>query len=325
MFFNFFKKYTSLLLLTLILFPTSSLAASKYLIAGGDNIGIEIKTPGVIVVGTYDHHSRKSDLKAGDIITKVDDKKISSIKEMVNIINESKNQELEIEYERNNKTQKTILSIYNDNGVFKTGLYVKDSVTGIGTLTYIDPENKTFGALGHEIVEKNTGEILEVKEGTIFNSDVVNVEKSEIGVPGSKTAQFYTDQVRGEITENTVKGIFGNYTGSIDSSKLYKVADINDIELGKATIRTVLENNTIGEYEINILKINADKDSNKNILFEITDEELLNKTGGVVQGMSGSTIIQGEYIIGAVNFVLVDNPIRGYGIFIKNMLEEAEK
>lgn len=328
MFFKKFKKYTSLFLLTYFIIPFNALAYSKYLVAGGDNIGIEIKTTGVIIVGTYDINSKslaqEAGLKTGDIITSVNNTTISTIDEMVKIINDTKGKDLNIKYQRSGKDYSTTLDVINDSGIYKTGLYVKDSITGIGTLSYIDPETKSFGALGHEIVEKNTGELLEVKEGTIFDSNVINVERSEVGTPGSKTAEFFSDKVEGNILENTSSGIFGKYTGDINTSKLYEVADESTIKLGKAYIRTVLDGNEIKEYEINILKINKDKNTNKNILFEITDQELLNKTGGVVQGMSGSTIIQGNYIIGAVNFVLVDEPTKGYGIFIKNMLEESE-
>ena len=171
-------------------------------------------------------------------------------------------------------------------------------------------------------METNTGIMLDIKTGNIFNSEVINIERSENGNPGSKVANLKASDIQGNIFENTNKGIFGNYTNSLPNKQKYKVANIKDIELGEAKILTVLQGNEIKEYNINIIKVN--KSDTKNILFEITDQELLNKTGGIIQGMSGSPIIQGEYIIGAVTHVVVDNPTRGYGIFITNMLEEAE-
>ena len=244
-------------------------------------------------------------LEVGDIITKVNNEKVNNIDELVSKINELKPTTIEITYTRENKENKATLKITKEEDIFKTGLYVKDSITGIGTLSFIDPETKIFGALGHEIIEQTTGKMLEVKDGKIFDSSVTNIERSENGNPGSKNADFNFDEVNGK--------------------KKYKVAKFEDIKLGKAKIMTVLEGNNIKEYDINIIELNNKKEQKtKNILFEVTDQELLNKSGGIVQGMSGSTIIQGEYIIGAVTHVVVDNPKKGYGILIVNMLEEAE-
>ena len=165
--------------------------------------------------------------------------------------------------------------------------------------------------------------LLEVKNGTIFSSSVTRIDRSSNGNPGSKNALFYSEDIKGTIFKNSHSGIFGTYTGTLPSKKEYLVAEPADIQLGEAKMLTVIEGETIEEYDIEILKLNKN-DTNKNILFEITDSQLLEHTGGVVQGMSGSTIIQGDYIIGAVNYVVVDNPNRGYGIFITNMLKEME-
>lgn len=327
----FFKKLkrTSLLLLTLFIIPTSVFAYSDYLIPGGENIGIQIETSGVIVVGMYDVNGKNpaidAGIKAGDIIVKVDNEYVSSIDDMISKISASKDNQVALSYKRDNKLKSTVLEIFKDqNEVYKTGLYVKDSITGIGTLSFIDPETKIFGALGHEIVEKNTGVLLKIKNGKIFETNVTSIDRSSSGAPGAKNAEFYLDSDKGTIKENTESGIFGTYTDEIPNKKLYKVAQVDDIKIGKAKILTVIEGNQVEEYEINILKLNSSTQKTKNILFEITDKRLLDKTGGVVQGMSGSSIIQGDYIIGAVTHVVVDNPTRGYGIFITNMLEEAE-
>lgn len=328
----FFKKLkrTSVLLLSLFIIPTSVLGYSDYLIPGGENIGIQIETSGIIVVGMYDVNGKKTaidaGLKIGDIITKVDNKKVNSIDEMISEISNSNDNKIAISYKRDGEIKSTVLDIYKDeNDIYKTGLYVKDTITGIGTLSFIDPETKLFGALGHEIVEKNTGVLLEIKNGKIFETNVTSIDRSSNGSPGAKNAEFYLDSDKGIIKENTESGIFGTYTEMLPNKKMYKVAQIDDIKTGNAKILTVTEGNVVREYDINILKLNNSKmQKNKNILFEITDKELLEKTGGVVQGMSGSSIIQDNYIVGAVTHVVVDNPIRGYGIFITNMLEEAE-
>ena len=171
--------------------------------------------------------------------------------------------------------------------------------------------------------EKSTGQMLEIKDGKIFESTVTDIVPSENGTPGEKNAKYNYNQVYGSVSENTEKGIFGTYSSSLPDKKQYKVAVPSSIKLGKATIRTVISGNTAEEFEINILKVN-ENDKTKNILFEITDDRLLQATGGIVAGMSGSPILQGDNMIGCITHVVIDDPKRGYGIFITNMLEEAE-
>jgi len=320
-------KKTFIIFLTSFIMPISILAYSDYIIAGGENVGIEINSKGVMVVGLYEidgkYKASEAGLKPGDLIISINDQPIENIEQMTKLIKEGTTT-IKIGFMRNNKLDYTNLEITKDeNNVYKTGLYVKDSVKGIGTLTFIDPNTKLFGALGHEIIEKTTGQILEVKDGKIYDSTVTNIEPSRNGIPGEKNAIF-NQTTKGTINENTNKGIFGKYEDKISNKKLYKVGTKQDIKKGKAKILTVLNNQEIKEYEINIIKISDSKDNTKNLLFEITDKSLLEQTGGIVQGMSGSPIIQENYIIGAVTHVLVDNPTKGYGIFITNMLEEAE-
>ena len=323
------KKSIFLLLLFLFIIPANAFAYSDRIIAGGQNIGISLNSKGVLIVGTYEVNgtspAEDADLKTGDIIEKINGNKISTIEDMATHLNKVKDQEITVTYLRNNKENETTLNLYKDEkDIYKTGLYVKDSITGIGTLTFIDPNTKKFGALGHEIQEQTTGKIFEIKDGTIFSSKVTGVFPSTDGSPGEKRAEYDKTDTTGKVKENTTQGIFGEYTANIDNSKTYNVAQPNEIRKGKAKILTVLNGTDIKEYEINITQINSKKQKNKNFVFEITDEELLNKTGGVIQGMSGSPIIQGDNIIGAVTHVVIDNPHKGYGIFITNMLEEAE-
>jgi len=323
------KKTLSILLLATLIMPLSVGAYSDYIIAGGENIGIELNAKGIMIVGTYKvnntYPALNAGLKVGDLIVAVANENVNDINELVSKINKNaKNDTVAISYLRDNIKYTTTLQLYKENNIYKTGLYVKDSIIGVGTLSYIDPGTKKFGALGHEIIEKSTGKILEIKDGTIFESTVTGIQKSSNGNPGGKNAHFKYDNVIGKVIENTTSGIFGELSISVPNKKLYKVAQPNDIKLGPAEIHTVLAGDTINSYPINIIKTTKNATKNKNILFEITDKNLLEKTGGIIQGMSGSPIIQGEYIIGAVTHVVVENPIRGYGIFIINMLEEAE-
>lgn len=330
MFFKKIKNKLLLLSLATIIIPTNVLAYSDYIIAGGENIGIELNSKGVIIVGTYEvngeNPAKKANLQTGDKITKINNKNISNIEDMLNVIESSSDKEnISITYLRGEKENKTTLNLTKgQNDVYKTGLYVKDSVTGVGTLTFIDPNTKLFGALGHEIIEKNTGQRLEIKDGKIYSSTVTGVTRSDNGSPGEKNAKYDSNEVFGSVFENTSSGIFGNYTDEIPGKKLYPVGKAENIKTGKATIFTVIEGENVEEFTINILKINTNKNVTKNILFEVTDEKLLKNTGGIVQGMSGSPIIQNNYIVGAVTHVVVDDPSKGYGILITKMLEEAE-
>lgn len=331
MFFKKFKKSFILSLLTLFIMPFSVFAYSEYLAIGGENIGIELNAKGVMVVGLYKvndtYPAKEAGIEVGDTIVAVNGTKVSTINEMVTKIDATPDKNnIKIKYLHSNKYLTTNLKLYKDNNdIYKTGLYVKDSITGLGTLTFVDPNTGYFGALGHEIIEKSTGKILEIKDGKIFESKVTGIERSSEGTPGEKNADFDVTKQTGKVLENTTQGIFGKYSGKINNSKLYKVAQPNEIKTGKASIFTVIDGTEVNEYSINIIKIaNYNNQKNKNIMFEITDEKLLSKTGGIVQGMSGSPIVQDNKIIGAVTHVVVDNPNKGYGIFITNMLEEAE-
>lgn len=312
------------LLLIALFIPTTINAYSDYIIASGDNIGINIKSKGVLVVGTYkvgnEDIAGESQIKPGDIITKINDKNIDNVNDLIKAANENCDK-VNINYERLNQTYQTTLNLKKENNICKTGLYVKDEITGIGTLTYIDPNTKLFGALGHEIIDSQTGKLVDISAGTIFESEVIDIKKSTNNYPGEKNARYNKNEVIGNINENTNKGIFGSIN-SIKDNNLYKVANPDEIKLGEAEIITVLEGNTKGRYKINITKIN--KGDTKNIIFKVTDPILLNKTGGIVQGMSGSPIIQDNKIIGAVTHVVVGDPLKGYGIFITNMLKEGE-
>ena len=330
----FLKKARNILcsvILTLLILPTTAFAYSDYIIAGGENIGIQINSKGILIVGLYKienvYPGREAGLKLGDQILGINNENVDNINQMVEMINKDPDKEsIQITYQRYSKTYRTNLKLVkNEENIYKTGLYVKDTINGIGTLTFIDPGTKIFGALGHEIAEKNTGQMIEVKDGKIFKSEVQGISKSSNGSPGEKNAKYYSNTVYGSINENTTSGIFGSYKDIIPNKELYKVAMPGDVKLGKASILTVIKDEQVEEYEIDIIKINNDDDQKvKNILFNITDAKLLSATGGVVQGMSGSPIIQNEMIIGAVTHVIVDDPTKGYGIFITYMLDEAE-
>ena len=321
------KKVLTIFLL-LFLIPVSVYAYSNKIIVGGENVGINIKSDGILVVGFYKVNGESivanPSIKTGDLILKVSNTEVNSINELTNAIETQKvDSKIELLIKRDNKEFTSVLNLIEQDGIYKTGLYVKDSISGIGTLTYIDPETKIFGSLGHEIIEANTSKTIEVKTGSIFSSVVTGITKSVDGTPGEKNAKLDNQKIYGEIKENTQYGLFGNYTNNLPGKKLVEVAKPDEVKVGDAKILTVLDDNEVKEYDIYINRIN-EYNKIKNIFFEITDKELLDKTGGIVQGMSGSPIIQNEKIIGAVTHVIVDNVKNGYGIFITTMLEEGE-
>ena len=324
--FKKFKNFIAIFIVATFIMPQSVFAYSKYIVAGGENIGLQINNNGIIVAGFYKigNIDNSSYLRKGDTIVEAGGKNITSIDEFVNAIKESNGSNLKIVYTRDKKRESTNINLINDNGTIKTGLYIKDTVSGIGTLTYIDPNTRLYGALGHEVFESSTGIMMNVKDGKIYDSNVTSIEKSTRGDPGCKNANVDQNKVFGKIAENTKSGVFGKYEKEIDKSNLYEVGEYKDIKVGNAKIITVINGKDKKEYDINIIKVNNNVNDNKNILFEITDDELLSKTGGIIQGMSGSPIVQDKKIIGAVTNVVVNNPQRGYGILITTMLKEAE-
>ena len=323
------KKLFTALLIT-IMFPLNIFAYSESIVPGGENIGITIDTKGLIVVGFYKVEGEfigKENLKIGDTIIEIEGIEINSIDDMIEIINEKvKDNRVNITIIRNNKKIETYLPLINVDNVYKTGLYVKESVTGIGTLTYIDPVTKVYGALGHEIILSSTNKSVEVKSGIIYDSFVKSIDRSISGKVGSKNASIRYNNKLGTIIKNTPVGLYGKYVDSVPKKDLMEVANFNEIELGEAYIYTNIEGNEVKTFRINITSINKSKiKTSKSINFKIEDDELVNKTGGIIQGMSGSPIIQNNKVIGAVTHVVVSSPMEGYGVFIRTMLEEGEK
>ena len=321
------KKFISFMLVLYLFIPVSVFAYSDYVMASGKNIGIELKSDYVLVVGSYDINNHnilyESELQIGDKIKEVNGISVNSAYELNEAINKINKDNITATYLRDDTIKKTNIKLYKDGNNYKSGLYVKDTIRGVATLTYIDVDNKTYGALGHEIIEKTTKSKFDLSSGTIFKSTVTGITKSYDGTPGEKNARSESSEVYGDVVENTQSGLFGNYTDTIPNSKMYKVVTSDEIKLGSAKILTTIKDEEIASYDIDILRINNNSKT-KNILFEVTDKNLLDIAGGIVQGMSGSPIIQGDNIVGAVNYVLVDKTNRGYGIFITNMLEESE-
>ena len=318
------KYFYKILLLFLLIIPINVFAYSKYVIPGGETIGIEVNSKGILIVDFYkvNNHfiAKEAGFEVGDRIIKVDSIEVNNINEMLDIIKETNKKNINFIVERNNTNLELKLPLTKENGIIKTGLYVKDKINGIGTITYIDPETKIYGSLGHEIVESKTLSRFEIKDGNIYEASVQSIIKSKRGVAGEKNAITNKNNLYGTVKENEITGIYGTYTKNINKD-LIEISDT--ITTGEAYIKTVIKDDIVEDFKINILQVDK-KSKTKNILFEITDSKLLKETGGIIQGMSGSPIIQNNKLVGAVNYVIVNDTSKGYGIFITTMLEEGD-
>ena len=311
---------------------TSSSPYHVYL--GGDAIGIKIMTDGLVVMDTFlvetangaVSPAKEAGVQKGDVIIAVNEQSVSSIQEYKDQIQQSESAStLQLTVNREGKqTELAITPVVSLEGVMTTGMYLRDSVAGIGTLTFVDSQTFQYGALGHEISDAKSSELVAVNDGIITKSNVLSVRRAQTGHPGEKVADIYEHEQVGTLTKNNYFGIFGTYSSQEITRPLIEVAPMKAVEVGPAQIYTVLEGSEIEVFDIMITHVNlqAQKDV-KGIKYEVTDEVLLEQTGGIVQGMSGSPIVQNGKLIGAVTHVLVHDPKVGYGVFIEWMLEEA--
>ncbi|MGU8477897.1 SpoIVB peptidase [Clostridium perfringens] len=309
------------------------------LYAGGNSVGVRVSTDGVLAVGYSDltkgnveiaSPAQNGGIQIGDRLISVNGNKIKNSKDLSKKINESKSENVEILLERNGEEiTKNIKLSKNQDGDYKIGLWVRDSTAGVGTLTFYDKESGKYGAIGHPITDSETEKILSIKNGDLLNSSIISIKKGVKGNPGELRGIFSSDKKPiGNVTGNTQCGIFGSMnTENLKNinNKTYKVGWRDEIQPGPAQIITTIDEEGPKLYDIEIVKLTKQESiSTKSMVIKITDERLLEKTGGVVQGMSGSPIIQNDKIIGAVTHVLVNKPEIGYGIYIEWMLKDAK-
>lgn len=310
------------------------------IIPGGQSIGVNLHTIGVLVVG---HHLIKTEdgkvspgeeagIKVGDILLKINGEKISKMTEVAPFVEKAgKNgKTLKVTVKRGEKTFETELKPYRDkkDDSYRIGLYIRDSAAGIGTMTFYDPKSSKYGALGHVISDMDTKKPIEVNNGTIVRSNVTSIQKGNNGTPGEKQAEFSAGEDKiGNITKNSPFGIFGKLNEGIKNGKMDEpmpIALSHQVKEGPAKILTVVEGEKVEKFDIEIVNSVPQKHpATKGMILKITDPELLEKTGGIVQGMSGSPIIQDGKIIGAVTHVFVNDPTSGYGVHIEWMLKAA--
>lgn len=318
---------------TPLLSPTTSSTPST-LIPGGFPFGVKFTTEGVLVVGFCDittqdgqkNPARDAGLKIKDVITAIGGTSVESAGALTDAISSCNGSTLTITYQRGGEEHTaTLTPVKDENGIYRTGLYVRDSGAGIGTVTYIDPKTLAFGGLGHGICDIDTGELMPLRRGNVVEVTISGINRGMPGTPGELGGYFNAGKL-GTLLQNCPCGVFGVYAqlpeGCADP---LPVATRDEIQPGTAQIYCTLSSNERRAYDVTLSAIDRSADGSKCFSIQVTDPALLEETGGIVQGMSGSPVIQNGKLIGAVTHVLISDPSRGYGIFIENMLNSAAK
>ena len=297
-------------------------AKQELLIPGGYTVGIRICSQGLVVTG-FERNSaaKEAGLRKGDVILTVNEKKVATAEELRQHLTEK---QVVLHVLRGDKEAQFCVRPARTAEGGRLGVFVRDSISGIGTVTWVDPETGDYGALGHGVNDADAEILLPLESGVVVASSVENVVKGKCGDPGELQGKFDVHKILGTVEQNTERGIFGVMDLPAACEPL-PVADLQEVEPGAAVIRCNVDGTSVQEYSVEILKIYPHAgESGRDLLLSVTDQRLLQKTGGIVQGMSGSPIIQDGKLVGAVTHVLVNDPTRGYGIIIENMLDAAE-
>lgn len=299
--------------------------------------GLKLYTEGVLVVGMSEIKGEdnkiykpyeEAGIEQGDSILEINNTEVNSTQELIQCVSKCKGEKIDVTYIKAGQVLETqITPVKTDSNTYKIGLWVRDAEAGVGTITFYESTSNKFGALGHGIQDIDTQNLVEIASGELVTAEVIDIEKGEKELPGKIEGTIEDSTKIGEISQNTNFGIYGTIT---DKSKLslsniqeVEVASRNEIKTGKATLICTLDNETRKEYEIEIKKIYTNNnENNKSMIVEITDKELLEKTGGIIQGMSGSPIMQNGKLIGALTHVFVSDPTKGYALFADTMLEQ---
>ena len=298
----------------------------------GEAFGIKLYTDGVIVVGTKDveldgktvNPAKEAGICVGDVIISINGINVYSSDDVIDAINNNNGLDYRIKVKRDGRYKNfTLKPVYsNKEGCYKAGMWVRDSTAGIGTVTFYNKQSGMFAALGHQINDVDTNEIIPLLEGEAVGATVTGVQSGNKNAAGSLCCRF-EDYTVGRLMENTSCGIYGSYTSVSDKTKEYTVAAAQEVKKGSAQIISTVDGNSPQTYDIEIVKVKYKGDGEKDIVFKVKDDKLIEKTGGIVQGMSGSPIIQNNKLVGAVTHVIVDNPKKGYGIFAQTMYEKS--
>ena len=307
----------------------------KRLVPGGQALGIAMRTEGVLIVGVSEAAegvapAKNAGLQAGDVIVGVDGSTVTTAESLTTLLEKSDGKPVHIAYRRAGESRTALLTPFRDEatGAVRLGAWVRDSTAGVGTLSFYDPDTGRYAALGHAITDGDTGSVLTVSEGQVLRADIVAVQKGQKGAPGELKGSFLREgEVLGSIRRNSILGIYGSFD-SPAANPLYPdglpIGLRSGVHTGPATILSSVDGAGVKEYAIEITRVNQQTaPAPKSMVIRVTDERLLAATGGIVQGMSGSPIIQDGRLIGAVTHVFVSDPTQGYGLYVDWMLQET--
>ena len=294
----------------------------------GKAVGIKLFSDGVLVVGLAEGSSpaRSCGLREGDVITALDGEHVDSTEQVQSLLSDAAGEEMTLTVRRGAaRVSLTAAARQSADGTWQLGAWIRDSMAGIGTLTYYDPATGQYGALGHGITDVDTAQLMPLASGSIMETTVKAVKKGVKGDPGELKGDFSVQRDVGTVTVNSDGGIFGTVADPdfLAGGTPVPVAAARQISTGPATILSTVSGSDTAEYTVEIIRLYGAEEPTRNMLLRITDPRLLSATGGIVQGMSGSPILQNGRIVGAVTHVLLNDPTRGYGIFIENMLDRA--
>ena len=319
---------------------TVNVIPKTYVVPLGDAVGLKLYTSGVLVVGMGEIEGvgnvkykpyENSGIEEGDRIIAINNNTVTCTADLINEVNKSKGNSVNVQYIRDEDTIETsIIPAKGSDNKYKLGLWVRDAAAGVGTVSFYEPETKTFAALGHGIQDIDTGKLLKIAKGDFVTTKIISITKGKKGTPGKIQGSIENSTTIGKVGKNTEFGVFGTLNNTtilnINKNDAIEVASRDEIKEGKATIISTVEDGNKKEYEIEIEKIyRNNNENNKSMLVKVTDKELLEKTGGIVQGMSGSPIIQNNKLVGVLTHVLVGEPEIGYAVFADLMIKQSRE